>query len=115
MKMIFLLISSLFFGREVKAEIVEIISDKYIQGPYLVYDCQDQHWVCTEESQYKNCESSLNKAMDDKNSYLPCLPIEGKFKSHKDCVSGLQKFLGQTQIQSQCLHPDVRRHFIEFQ
>lgn len=41
----------------------DIISEKYEAGPYLIYDCKDQHFVCVMESYYKECLA--NRAQDE--------------------------------------------------
>ena len=112
---IFILVVMSSMVRASVTEVTEILSDKYIQGHYLLYDCEDQHWVCTEDVRYEMCQQSLKEALDLKKSYLPCLPVAGEFKSNKECAKEQQYYVTKIKVDLECRHPAVRRHLIEFQ
>lgn len=63
----------------------DIISDKYEAGPYLIYDCQDKHWVCVMEPFYKECEEKRSRDLASADTvYHSCAPI-GVFPTKKSC------------------------------
>lgn len=57
---------------------------KYQKGRWLVYDCIDQHWVCTREEEFRYCEKLRKKAILDKEEALPCAYFK-KFQSREMC------------------------------
>lgn len=63
----------------------DIFSNKYEAGPYLLYDCEAKHWVCTEEITYKECEEKRKaEVLSDVNTHHSCAPV-GKFVGKKSC------------------------------
>jgi hypothetical protein len=64
--------------------LVDDISEKYQAGAYLIYDCQEKHWVCVLQDDFKTCEEK--RAKDNlSESYLhTCAPI-GEFPNKKSC------------------------------
>lgn len=64
---------------------VDIIAENYEAGPYLIYDCQEKHWVCVMESFYKECEEKRTRDLASTNNvYHSCAPI-GLFPTKKSC------------------------------
>ncbi len=64
---------------------VDIIAENYDAGPYLIYDCKEQHWVCVMESFYKECEEKRGRDLAGANTvYHSCAPI-GLFPTKKSC------------------------------
>jgi hypothetical protein len=65
--------------------LVDVISEKYEAGPYLIYDCQEKHWVCVLEPYFIACEDQ--RKMDSsliENAKHSCAPI-GKFPNKISC------------------------------
>ena len=91
-----------------------LLSDPYLsvlfqRGEYLVYNCIDQHWVCTGEAEYLSCIETRNESLKDKDTNLPCAPIR-VFQSEKDCVAHQASLVSSATENRFCLHPD-RREF----
>lgn len=63
---------------------VDIISEKYEAGPYLIYDCVDKHWVCVLEEFYRGCQSLREESLAKGSVSLACAPI-GKFPTKRSC------------------------------
>lgn len=62
----------------------DIISEKYEAGPYLIYDCQEGHWVCVLEEYYKECETKRARDLASAGVKHSCAPI-GIFPTKKSC------------------------------
>lgn len=62
----------------------DAIADNYEAGPFLIYDCQEKHWVCVLESYYKECGKKRLKDGTDKRTHHSCAPI-GEFPTKKSC------------------------------
>ena len=63
-----------------------LLSNKYIEGPYLMYDCMDKHWVCASIEEYEECKSSTMEVIIDYKSHFKCVNYK-KFENLKDCIS----------------------------
>jgi hypothetical protein len=63
---------------------VDIISDKYEAGEFLIYDCEDQHWTCVRESFFKDCQSIREEDSLNKKVFSRCAPV-GEFPTKKSC------------------------------
>ncbi len=63
----------------------DIISDKYEAGAFLIYDCEDNHWVCVLESYYKACEEKRSQELQKSEALIhTCAPI-GEFPNKWSC------------------------------
>lgn len=53
------------------------LSDKYHAGLYLIYDCQDMHFVCGNKDDFELCqkEREVEKKIGQKIK-LPCAPFK---------------------------------------
>lgn len=72
----------LLTGYDVKTD---IIADNYEAGQFLIYDCDEKHWVCVLESYFKECEEKRqnDKTLPDKITHS-CAPI-GEFPNKRSC------------------------------
>lgn len=72
----------------------DVISEKYEAGAYLMYDCEEKHWVCVLEQYYKQCEA--NRAEDNLQRKLEarCAPI-GALPTKKSCFQRQLFMVGQ--------------------
>ena len=65
--------------------VVDIISEKYEAGSYLIYDCVEKYWVCVLESYYKLCEEQRKTELVlSEEPFHSCAPI-GKFPNKISC------------------------------
>lgn len=63
----------------------DVISEKYDTGPYLIYDCEDKHWVCVQPSYFENCKKQRKRDLASAEKlHHSCSPI-GKFPTKKSC------------------------------
>ena len=60
------------------------MNSKYQRGRWLVYDCVDEHWVCTRKEEFEYCKKLRQKAILDNDEVLPCAYFK-KFESRKRC------------------------------
>lgn len=54
---------------------VDIISEDYEAGPFLIYDCAQKHWTCVLESYYKDCEKKRDEDIHLKKAEMSCAPV----------------------------------------
>lgn len=60
------------------------IAENYWAGAYLMYDCEEGHWVCVLKEDYQVCVDKREKAKLAKEKHLPCAPI-GEFPTKRSC------------------------------
>ncbi len=62
----------------------DFIADNYEAGPYLIFDCEENHWVCVGEPFYKDCQEKRKE--DEKSDELPnrCAPFD-QLPTKKSC------------------------------
>ena len=63
---------------------VDIISEDYEAGPFLIYDCVQNHWTCVLESYYKECEKKRSEDLHFKKEQMSCAPV-GELPNKKSC------------------------------
>jgi len=80
----------------------DIISEKYEAGPYLIYNCQEKHFVCVMEANYKECEEQRSKDNAEKKLELSCAPIS-KMLNKKSCFQQQLFFVSQNQGTKFCV------------
>ena len=64
--------------------LVDDISEKYEAGAYLIYDCEEKHWVCVLEPYFKICREKREKDLLNQSYLYSCAPI-GEFPNKKSC------------------------------
>ena len=62
----------------------DIISDKYEAGPFLIYDCEEGHWVCVLASYYQDCLDKRKKDLVGNQLKNSCIPLE-ELPTKKSC------------------------------
>lgn len=88
------------------------ISEKYLAGAFLIYDCEEKHWVCVLQEDYKVCESNREKAVKNKERQLPCAPI-GEFPTKRSCFQRELYLAGQAHGHRFCLLDDIKKEELE--
>lgn len=92
----------------------DLISSKYLTGGHLLYDCEDQHWVCVIKENKEACDAKRQKEISLGKHHLTCFSAEF-FQTYKEC-SQKQKELTKSGMNPRvCLHPSVRGRLIGFQ
>lgn len=61
------------------------LSPRYFKGEVLVYDCRDQHFVCTNMDSATDCREERDRYLAKDRFELPCVPIR-RFKDHEECA-----------------------------
>lgn len=62
----------------------DIISEKYEAGHFLIYNCEEKHWVCVRDEQKNECEDEILEAKQSNPVNLPCASF-GKFPTKQSC------------------------------
>ncbi len=52
-----------------------LISLKYYEGSFLMYDCQENHWVCTNKDTFNNCVVSYEESIHE-GGKRTCIPYQ---------------------------------------
>ena len=61
------------------------ISNIYLSGNHLIYDCIKKHFACVDAQSFNNCYELRIRAISYKeHKKLPCAPLK-KFKIQKEC------------------------------
>lgn len=92
----------------------KLLSDKYYSGPYLVYDCQDKHWVCTDKEAVESCNAARKRALERKGITMPCFVVK-EYKKYKGCLKSNKKMINQIGDTKYCYHPDYLQRVILYQ
>jgi hypothetical protein len=62
----------------------DIIADNYEAGPYLIYDCVEEHWTCVTEPYFRECEEKRKQDLEKNRPRARCSPL-GAFPTKKSC------------------------------
>ncbi len=87
------------------------MSYKYTKGGNLIYDCQDNHFVCTSEVETKRYKVARKNSILDNDEVLPCA-ITQRFKDYKECKDFQQKRVNMAVNHMFCYHPEKREAFL---
>ena len=63
---------------------VDIISEDYEAGPFLIYDCEKRAWICVLEDYKKDCLLKREQDIHDKKLDLRCAFIS-ELPNKKSC------------------------------
>lgn len=117
--MLFLLMSTSAFGYDGEKVLndydpkTDIISEEYEAGPYLMYDCQQKHFVCVLENYYKECQEKRDKDIHEKKLHLSCAPIE-QMPNKKSCFQKQLFFVSQNHGTKFCVGESWKQKEIDF-
>lgn len=95
-----LIFSSLLARAEINPE--DFISDKYIAGEYLIYDCQEGHWVCVMEAFSRECEKVREEDRHLGKIRARCAPLK-QMPSKRSCFQRQLFLVGQNYGDRFCL------------
>ncbi len=68
------------------------ISKEYREGEYLIYDCENQHYVCVNRDSNKECENKHLKRIRENQSRFSCIPLK-IFADEKTCFEFQQDLI----------------------
>ncbi len=110
----FFLIFSLTAGAETAIKSLEgfdpindVVSDKYLTGPYLIYDCVEKHWTCVVQDNFKECQDARVEDLKIIQKDLRCAPFE-KLPTKKACLQRQLYLVGQNMGTRFCFHDKWR-------
>ena len=92
---------------------VDVISEKYDAGAFLIYDCQEKHWTCVVKSYFEQCGKERDEDMLEKRETLRCAPI-GEFPTKKSCFQRQLFMTGQNFSTRFCNHDLMREREVRF-
>ena len=78
------------------------ISEKYFAGAFLIYDCEENHWVCVLKEDYKKCEEKRESSKNLREKHLPCAPV-GEFPTKRSCFQRQLYLTGKAHGSRFCL------------
>ncbi len=108
------------FAQEAEKELagfdpkVDLISEKYEAGPFLIYDCEDKHWVCVSEELSKECESKRNEDLKAKKLNVRCASIT-KYPVKKSCFQRALFLTGKNHGTRFCIGESWKEKEIKFE
>lgn len=122
MKLIFFLLvwSALVFAEDSEGPPVpkdfelskDKISEKYLAGAFLIYDCEEKHWVCVLKEDSDVCKENREKSIEKGERNLPCAPI-GEFPTKKSCFQRQLYLSGQAHGFRFCLLDQYKKEELE--
>jgi hypothetical protein len=74
---------------------------KYRAGPYLIFDCERNHYACVDTFGNSNCQEERNFAIGKKLISYPCAPLK-KFDDKKACVEKTYQIMGRNALHRFC-------------
>lgn len=92
---------------------VDIISENYEAGPFLIYDCIEKHYTCVLESYFKECSDKRAKDAHERKEMLSCAPIS-KHLNKKSCFQSQLFLVSQNHGTKFCVGEDWKQKEIEF-
>jgi hypothetical protein len=93
--------------------LVDVISDVYEAGPYLIYDCHQGHWVCVTEELHEDCANRRKQEIDEKIEKLSCGHF-GKFPNKISCFQRQLFLVSNAHGSRFCTHSDWRQKEISW-
>lgn len=91
----------------------DVISEKYFAGPYLIYDCEEKHWVCVMEDDFKECQKKRDEDKNNKKEILGCAPL-GSFPTKKSCFQRQLFLTGQNHGTRFCISDEWKEKDVKF-
>jgi hypothetical protein len=61
------------------------ISENYVAGEYLIYDCQREFFACVNLESNESCQVRRNNSIKLAEKKYPCAPLK-KFNDKRECV-----------------------------
>jgi hypothetical protein len=81
---------------------VDVISDEYEAGAFLIYDCEKGAWICVLEKYAQGCLKRREEQLMQKKNHLSCALIE-ELPTKKSCFQKQLFMLSQNMGTRFCL------------
>lgn len=92
---------------------VDIISEDYEAGPYLIYDCAKKHYVCVLESYFKECEQKKLKDIALNKERVSCTPVS-EHLNKKSCFQKQLLLVSRNHGTRSCIAAAWKQKEIDF-
>ncbi len=92
---------------------VDIISENYEAGPFLIYDCIEKHYTCVLEEYYKSCGERRAKDIHERKELLSCAPIT-QMLNKKSCFQKQLFMVSQNHGTKFCVGDDWKQKEINW-
>lgn len=92
---------------------VDIISEEYEAGAFLIYDCEKQTFVCVLESYYKECLTKRAEAQHFKELNVRCAGVE-ELPNKKSCFQRQLFMVSQNMGNRFCVGTDWKVKQMDF-
>lgn len=79
------------------------LSDKYLQGPFLIYDCEQQFFVCAGPKNAAFCAQTRSAYLKSGETNLPCAVLK-KFPFTVDCLKEQNTQVNRPGVKKFCLN-----------
>ena len=87
---------------------VDIISEDYEAGPFLIYDCQKKSWICVLEEYQKTCLEKRAKDVHERKLELSCAFIS-ELPNKKSCFQKQLFMVSQNMGNRFCIGDDWKQ------
>ena len=87
---------------------VDIVSENYENGPFLIYDCIEKHYTCVLESYFNDCQKKRDEDLHFKKLELSCAPIT-QLPNKKSCFQKQLFMVSQNHGVRFCVGPDWKQ------
>lgn len=115
----FVLMSSILMADDGPRELagfdprMDIISDNYEAGAFLIYDCVEKHWVCVLESYFKECQEKRVQNILENKPTLDCAAL-GEFPVKKSCFQRQLYMTTHNHGTRFCENPEWKENLLKF-
>ena len=77
------------------------VSGEFFSGPYLIFDCRQQTFICVSESGYDACRNMRQEAVKNNKRILDCAPLK-LFTRFEDCGDAAQDAINRQVSKNFC-------------
>lgn len=91
----------------------DLIADNYEAGRFLLYDCEEGHWVCVTEPFFQECEQKRAHDITTKKVKARCAPL-GSFPTKKSCFQRELFLTSQAHGAKFCILKDWKEKELRF-
>jgi len=92
---------------------VDMISEDYEAGPYLIYDCAQKHYVCVLGSYYKECEEKKLQDVAANKERVSCTPVS-EHLNKKSCFQNQLLLVSRNHGTRACIAQNWKQKEIDF-
>jgi hypothetical protein len=75
-----------------------MLSERYRQGAFFIYDCEDHHFACVNIDNFQECKNRRQQRLETRQVNLSCAPMK-EFESFEDCrdyqISAVNRLLNK--------------------